>query len=210
MKRLSTSNYTWPLVAFMVILGVVFVASKQHAAAEEYKRARQNWCAHLTSLSKQEESCAEEGPTRSDYLPWWYVLIAWPEGITTWAVIATGFMIAWQSAETRKAAEAASRTQGIDWDIATAPAKQRSQQKLLGMMQRLPGDALQLVIPLALSAAVMRWTLGALDPNKDAKRAGKRRADTLSKRLGRRILLQDLEHVRAAMRRPSGLPCHVS
>lgn len=109
-----------------------------------------------------------------------------------------------------RSSETVSRTQGIDWDVATAPAMQKSQRKLLGMMQRLPGDALQVVIPLVISAAMMKWVIGTLDPNKDAKRAGKRRADALSKRLGRRIHLQDLEHVRAAMRRPSGLPCHVS
>jgi len=35
--------------------------------------------------------------------------VAWPEGITVWAIIGTGFVIAWQSNETRKAAENAGK-----------------------------------------------------------------------------------------------------
>jgi hypothetical protein len=38
--------------------------------------------------------------------PFWEKVIAWPEGITTIAVICTLFVIAWQSVETRKAAQA--------------------------------------------------------------------------------------------------------
>lgn len=41
--------------------------------------------------------------------------------------------------------------------------------------------------------------MGALDPNKDQKRAGKRRGQALSKRLGRKIELQDLEQVSKAV-----------
>ena len=110
--------------------------------------------------------------------------------------------------------EAIGRMQGIDRGNAGAPIIQKGQQGLRpGMLRGLlpsPGDALQLGITLAVLSAMFKGMVGALDPNKDAKRAGKRRADALSKRLGRRIHLQDLEHVRAAMGRPSGLPCNVS
>jgi hypothetical protein len=91
------------------------------------------------------------------------------------------------------------RTQGIDWDAAAAAVRKDRQNSQPGVMQRMLSDAPQLVMSLAVSAAMLKWTVGALDPNKDAKRAGKRRANALSKRLGRRIHLQDLEHVRAAM-----------
>ena len=39
--------------------------------------------------------------------PWWEVLLAWPEGITAWLLMGTGIVIAWQSYETRRAAQAA-------------------------------------------------------------------------------------------------------
>jgi hypothetical protein len=51
-------------------------------------------------------ACKEEGASAKDYLPWWFELFRWPEGITTWAIIATGFVIAWQAYETRRATEA--------------------------------------------------------------------------------------------------------
>jgi hypothetical protein len=75
----------------------------------------------------------------------------------------------------------------------------QKRQQGTGVVQRWQGDALQLAVSLAVSGAMFRWALQALDPNKDAKRAGKRRAATLSKRLGRRIDLHDLEHVRDAV-----------
>jgi hypothetical protein len=48
------------------------------------------------------------------YVDWWRPLIAFPEGIAAWAVIATLLVIGWQSWETRKAAQA-----GRDAAIAT-------------------------------------------------------------------------------------------
>jgi hypothetical protein len=36
--------------------------------------------------------------------PWWYKLLAWPEGITAWLLILTLGAIVWQAWETRKAA----------------------------------------------------------------------------------------------------------
>ena len=56
--------------------------------------------------AEQKKACVEEGANAHDYLPWGYELFSWPEGITTWAIILTGFAIAWQSWETRKSAKA--------------------------------------------------------------------------------------------------------
>lgn len=39
--------------------------------------------------------------------PWWYILVAWPEGITAWAILFTLGAIIWQTVQTKKAAEAA-------------------------------------------------------------------------------------------------------
>ena len=91
----------------MVVLGaVIFVACKEHKAAQEYERDREARCAIVFSSPQQQDTCKHERDSPNNYLPWWYVLVAWPEGITTWAVIATGGFIAWQGYETRKAANA--------------------------------------------------------------------------------------------------------
>jgi hypothetical protein len=86
------------------------VARKEHRAAEEYEAAREKRCAvsfPFFGEAEQQNTCKHERDSSQDYLSWWYILVAWPEGVTTWAIIGTGFVIAWQSNETRKAAEAA-------------------------------------------------------------------------------------------------------
>ena len=104
----------WILIPFAVVAFVVFVAYKQHRAADKYESDRQSWCAALpASAQEKEASCADKGPQRDSYLPWGYKLIAWPEGMTTWAIVATGFVIAWQSYETRRAANMAQITNNV-------------------------------------------------------------------------------------------------
>jgi len=93
-----------------IVAAIVFVAYRQHCAAEEYKRHRAEYCAWLGSQSaEKEKTCTQKGDSPSNYLPWGYELFTWPEGITTWAIIGTGLVIAWQSFETRKAAEIAKK-----------------------------------------------------------------------------------------------------
>jgi hypothetical protein len=82
-----------------------FMAYQQHRAADKYKNHRAEYCSALTATAEQKKACIEERTSARDYLPWRYELFSWPEGITTWAIILTGFAIAWQSYETRKAAE---------------------------------------------------------------------------------------------------------
>lgn len=107
MKSFILRSWAWILIPFVVIAFVVFVAYKQHRAADNYESDRQSWCATLPSTAPEEQaSCADKGPNRDNYLGWGYKLVAWPDGITVWAIIATGFVIGWQSWETRKAAKA--------------------------------------------------------------------------------------------------------
>ena len=91
----------------VVVCAIVFVASKQHTAAEKYEAERKARCFDLSLNREQQDTCKHERDSRSDYLPWWYVLVAWPEAITTWAIVATGLVIGWQSYESRKSANAA-------------------------------------------------------------------------------------------------------
>jgi len=94
------------IIGFMgCVTFVSFMAYQQHRAADKYKNHRAEYCSALTATAEQKEACIEERTSARDYLPWGYELFSWPEGITTWAIILTGFAIAWQSYETRKAAE---------------------------------------------------------------------------------------------------------
>jgi hypothetical protein len=107
MKSFVIRSWAWILIPFAVIAFVVFMAYKQHRAADNYESDRQSWCATLPSTAPEKQaSCADKGPNRDSYLSWGYKLVAWPDGITVWAIIATGFVIGWQSWETRKAAKA--------------------------------------------------------------------------------------------------------
>ena len=86
------------------------MARQQHHAAEVYEAAREKRCASAFPLnSEQQDTCKHERDGPSNYLPWWYILVTWPEGITAWAIILTLVAISLQSNETRKAATAAAR-----------------------------------------------------------------------------------------------------
>ena len=95
------------LATFGVVLGVIVsVAYDQHHTRQKYQAQAQADCIALAISVEEKHSCEKEAQSRKDYSPWWYMLVAWPEGITTWAVIATGFAITYQSVETAKAAKA--------------------------------------------------------------------------------------------------------
>jgi hypothetical protein len=91
----------------IVASAIVSVAYEQHYTREKYEAKRQEACIVLAISIEEKHACAKEAQSRKDYAPWWDVLVTWPEGITTWAIIATGFILAWQSSETRVAAKGA-------------------------------------------------------------------------------------------------------
>jgi hypothetical protein len=105
--------WKWMVVAFAGALLVTSILVTRH-----YKDA----CQESESQSQGEVQGAESpiavnpianGNEHQDKakngnckLPWWYVLLAWPEGITTCALLLTLGVIAWQTYETRRAAQA--------------------------------------------------------------------------------------------------------
>ena len=100
-------EFRWWIISAVVIFGAAnIVASKQHRAAAKYHDHRTEYCSALGGTAKEQIACKEEKYDAKQEFPWWYVLYTWPEGFTTWAIICTGFVIAWQSNETRKAADA--------------------------------------------------------------------------------------------------------
>ena len=131
-KRLL-SHWRWIVGAAIIFGAITFVAYEQHYAAEKYKRHRQEYCSALAASTEQKKACIEEGTSVRDYLPWGYILVSWPEGITTWAIIFTVFVIAWQSYETRKAADAAAKSaDAADKSIALQFRKERGFLEITG------------------------------------------------------------------------------
>ena len=116
MKTLVGFRY-WITGIIVVVIGIVFVAHKQHDAAEKYKRHRAEYCSALGSTPQQKKECIEKRTSARDYLPWGYDLVGWPEGITTWAILLTLGAIIWQSSETRKAARAAEKSVAQEKDF---------------------------------------------------------------------------------------------
>jgi hypothetical protein len=98
----------WKWLCFFVIVAsaIVSVAYEQHSAREKYQVRAKADCVALAITVEEKHNCVKESQSHKDYAPWWYVLGTWPQGITTWAIIATLFAIAWQSNETRRAAKA--------------------------------------------------------------------------------------------------------
>jgi len=109
MKSLWT-EFRWWLVLIIAVIGTAHVmAYKQHRATAQYQTHRASYCASIGGTAKEKITCEEEKYDAKSDLPWWAILYTWPEGMTVWAIIGTGFIIAWQSHESRKAAIAAEK-----------------------------------------------------------------------------------------------------
>lgn len=105
--------WKWLSGIAIVVIAVVSVAYEQHYASEKNEARRQKDCVSFSVSPEEKHACGKDAQSRKDYSPWWEVLVAWPGGIQNWAIIATGFVIAWQSNETRRAAKAAESTVSV-------------------------------------------------------------------------------------------------
>jgi hypothetical protein len=100
--------FKWLAVAALVSGAIVLLTFTEHQSSIKYQRQfQEHSAADAASSPEQNIFIADECQDPKNYMPWWYPLMAWPEGITAWALIATGFAIAWQSYETRQSAQAA-------------------------------------------------------------------------------------------------------
>lgn len=117
------------LIAVAVIFGCAVFVSHQ------YQRSRRQ-CAEKCeqgnpfpgTRSSATKSCDQCEQVAERYLPRWYRLFAWPEGVTTWAVLLTLLAIAEQTYHTRRAAEATEssvRASDKAYSLAENTAKQQ-------------------------------------------------------------------------------------
>ncbi len=82
---------------------VTAVTYKDQQIRVKYKRECQEHMAEVAADGGDPLSSADDCKNPEDYMPWWDVLVAWPEGITTWAILLTLGAISWQAFEARKA-----------------------------------------------------------------------------------------------------------
>jgi hypothetical protein len=107
------------LMAVSVVIGALTLMTyEEHKSSDKYQRDCQSHVPAVPSTrSRDSANRTDECQDPKKYMPWWYVLIAWPDGIGAWAVILTVIVISWQSYETRKAAEATEIAVRLQKDI---------------------------------------------------------------------------------------------
>lgn len=106
LRRVAIGILPWIIGGAAVGGAIVFVARQQHRAAEEYEAAREKRCASSFPLDpEKQDACKHERDSPGNYLPWGYILVAWPEGITTWAIILTFVVVGWQAVLLRRTRE---------------------------------------------------------------------------------------------------------
>jgi hypothetical protein len=95
------------VIAVAVVLGCsIYVSREDQKTRDQYQQKCTQLNASTVSLPAHED-CDKGSEDAARQLPRWYRVFGWPEGITTLAILLTLLAIADQTAQTRKAAEAA-------------------------------------------------------------------------------------------------------
>jgi hypothetical protein len=90
-----------------LVVAVVLMTCKYQRAREDQERNPAELSLPAAVSPSEDSDGAKQNRKCTPQTPCWYILLAWPQGITVWAVILTFAVIGWQADETRKAAEAA-------------------------------------------------------------------------------------------------------
>jgi uncharacterized protein (UPF0333 family) len=126
-------NY-WPLLLIAVLLAAI-VGMSQYAESSKENCEDSAGKVKAAEVAKGDDSKASNNAEDACKPPIWARYFTWPEGVGAWAVIITIFVIAWQSVETRTAAQATRDSVEIqevefrqwvdiaDWEIDTSPPK---------------------------------------------------------------------------------------
>ncbi len=93
-------------LAVVLIAAIVLVTCENERSAEHYHQENINKSHPPASAPTRQGNSANQANNSHPEPACWHILLAWPNGITAWAIIATLFVIGWQSWETRQAAKA--------------------------------------------------------------------------------------------------------
>jgi hypothetical protein len=106
MLKRWTTKY-WPMVLFLLLIGAILYMSRR----AENRKTQGSGIAQARStqvpVAPMNTSKIAENAGKSASQPDWTDRFAWPEGTTVCALILTLIVVAWQSTETKDAAEAA-------------------------------------------------------------------------------------------------------
>jgi hypothetical protein len=104
LKRLASWKYG---ITIAVILGCsIYVSHQDQKIRDRYEQKCAQLNASTISPAPHQEDCEKGAENAARHLPHWYRVFGWPEGITTWAILLTLLVIADQTAQTRRAADA--------------------------------------------------------------------------------------------------------
>jgi hypothetical protein len=106
MQKAIVKKYR-PLALLFVLIVAILGMSRY---AETRKKKHQDDTSHIQRGATITPDKASEGTKETDKTedsPSWIDTFTWPDGVTMWALLLTLFVIAWQSTETRDAANAA-------------------------------------------------------------------------------------------------------
>ena len=102
----------WKRLAMLIALAVVLIAAivfftcKNERSAEDYQQENLNKSYPAATLPTHQSGSRHQAKNSNQKPACWQILLAWPTGITTWAILLTLFVISWQSWATARAAKA--------------------------------------------------------------------------------------------------------
>jgi hypothetical protein len=96
----------WPLALLLILIGAVLCMSRytEKRKAEHYENAQTG--SPKPQIAPNDAGNGSHKTYETQYPPSWIDTFTWPDGVTAWALLMTLVVIAWQSAETRAAANA--------------------------------------------------------------------------------------------------------
>jgi hypothetical protein len=94
----------WPLLAIVAVLAAI-IGMSQDADSAKYRYEESARQAKATPIAKGNDGKASNNAEDAYKPPVWGKYVTFPEGVGAWAVILTLLAIAWQSIETREAAQ---------------------------------------------------------------------------------------------------------
>ena len=96
----------WPLLLITgILLAIIGMSQYANSTKDRHKEGGKH--AKDASVTKHDDDKAGNDTEGGYQPPVWAKFVTWPEGVGAWAVILTLLAIAWQSIETRRAANAA-------------------------------------------------------------------------------------------------------
>jgi hypothetical protein len=103
-KRLVAWKYG--IAVFIILGGSIYVSRQDQKTRDQYEQKCNQLNASAASPASHYEDCDKGAENAVRDLPLLYQVLGWPEGVTACAILLTLLVIAEQTDQTRKAAEA--------------------------------------------------------------------------------------------------------